>query len=136
MTRALEDQVRSRAANRCEYCQLPQAVHPWRLEIDHIIAAQHGGLTSEENLALCCPKCNRHKGPNLTGFDTDTHQVVLLFHPRQQRWSEHFSWNQAVLAGATASGRATVAVLNINDPTRIAVRQTLIEEGVFPPEPN
>jgi hypothetical protein len=35
--------------------------------VEHIIPQQHGGITSEENLALSCPHCNMHKGPNLTG---------------------------------------------------------------------
>ena len=33
----------------------------------------------------------------------------------------------------TPTGRATIAVLEINLPLRVAFRQTLIEEGVFPP---
>jgi hypothetical protein len=37
--------------------------------------------------------------------------------------------------GLTAIGRTTVAVLNINDPFRVELRQGLIEEGLFPPRP-
>ena len=91
-------------------------------------------MTSEENPALCCPKCNRYKGPNLAGFDPETRQVVSLFHPRKQRWMDHFHWKGPVLVAITPTGRVTIAVLNINDPARIAMRQTLIEEGVFPPQ--
>lgn len=36
--------------------------------------------------------------------------------------------------GRTAVGRATVDVLNINRPDRVALRQILIEDGLFPPE--
>jgi len=133
MSPTLEQQVRARAANRCEYCQLAQHQHQWRFQIDHIIAEQHGGATELSNLALCCPKCNRHKGPNLSGVDPQTNGVVTLYHPRNQRWSDHFQWNGAILIGLTDVGRVTVAVLNINDPVRLAARQALIEEGDFPP---
>ncbi len=34
--------------------------------------------------------------------------------------------------GRTPIGRATVAVLEVNHPDAVAVRQALIEEGVFP----
>jgi hypothetical protein len=35
--------------------------------------------------------------------------------------------------GSTTAGRATIAVLEINPPQRIALRQALVEEGLFPP---
>jgi hypothetical protein len=38
------------------------------------------------------------------------------------------------LIGRTAVGRVTVAVLQINDPSRIELREALREEGEFPPE--
>jgi len=38
-----------------------------------------------------------------------------------------------LLVGRTPIGRATVAVLVINHPKMIALRATLISEGVFPP---
>ena len=132
MTRELEQFVWSRAGDLCEYCLLPQQWHPWRFEIDHIISQSHGGVTIAENLALCCPKCNRHKGTNLSGFDFDTSAVTRLFTPRSDRWSDHFKWNFAILAGVTSIGRVTLAVLHINDAPRVAVRQALIDEGVFP----
>src|ERR1051325_6119960 len=116
ITRALEELVRARAANRCEYCQLPQDRHPWRFELDHIIAEQHGGQTLSENLALCCPRCNRHKGPNIAGIDPQSEQIVPLFNPRTMRWVDHFRWNGAVLVGFTSQARATIKVLAINDP--------------------
>ena len=40
----------------------------------------------------------------------------------------------AYLIGRTPVGRVTVAVLGINDPFRVALREALIEEGVFPPD--
>ena len=62
----------SRAGHRCEYCHLPSAGYPLPLQMDHIIARQHGGETDANNLALACVHCNRHKGPNIGGIDPAT----------------------------------------------------------------
>ena len=51
-----------------------------------------------------------------------TGQTVPLFHPRAQRWREHFTWQGALLVGLTPIGRATIRVLNINDQERQRVR--------------
>jgi hypothetical protein len=62
----LAQAVRARADFRCEYCQLPETVSDLPHVLDHIIAHQHGGETTLDNLALCCGRCNLSKGPNLT----------------------------------------------------------------------
>jgi hypothetical protein len=77
--------------------------------------------------------CNNGKGTNLSGIDSETDATTPLFHPRQDAWGEHFEWAGARLSGKTPVGRATIAVLNINAPSRVALRQQLIEEGAFPP---
>jgi hypothetical protein len=102
-------------------------------EIDHIRAQVHSGETVFENLAWACFPCNNGKGPNLAGVDNATDNVELLYHPRRDNWHEHFEWDGPRLAGKTPIGRATIAVLNINAPSRIAFRRQLIEEGSFPP---
>jgi hypothetical protein len=130
---ALPNAVRNRANHCCEYCQLPQSFSSTRFQIDHIIAEQHGGGTTASNLALACLADNNHKGPNLGGIDPKTGKRVWLFNPRKQKWSRHFRWQGPVLVGRTAVGRATIAVLAINLPHRVAQRAALITEGVFPP---
>src|SRR5215212_4645612 len=82
--------VRHRAAASCEYCRVPEAYSFFAHELDHVIAQQHGGETAEGNLALACVICNKHKGTNLSSIDPETGQVVPLFHPRQNRWLDHF----------------------------------------------
>jgi len=79
--------------------------------------------------------CNRHKGPNLAGIDWQTSRtkLVRLYNPRRHQWARHFAWDGPRLVGRTAIGRVTVEVLAMNDPVRIAVREQLIAEGVFPP---
>jgi hypothetical protein len=129
----LDRRVRERAKGLCEYCRVPQAAYPWTFQIDHIIAEQHHGKTQMMNLALACPRCNRCKGPNLSGIDTQTRQLTPLFHPRRERWAEHFRWRGPRLIGLTPVGRVTVQVLQINHRDDILLRRTLIAEGIFPP---
>jgi hypothetical protein len=133
MEAALEEVVWERAAEQCEYCQLPQACTRLTHEIDHIIALKHRGPTVAGNLALACFACNNHKGTNLAGIDPLTGAIVRLFHPRRHRWSRHFFWNGPTLVGRTAIRRVTIVVLEINLPYRVALRQALIDEGEFPP---
>jgi HNH endonuclease len=133
MERKLEDLVWRRAGGRCEYCQLSHEDLDLSFEIDHIRAKKHRGLTQAGNLCLACFACNNHKGPNISGYDDVTGRIVPLFNPRRHKWSRHFRWNGAVLVGLTATGRATIAVLEINRDYRVDLRQELIDDGKFPP---
>jgi hypothetical protein len=133
MDAALRQAVRRRADNCCEYCQLPEAysfVQPFQIE--HVIARKHRGPAKLGNLALACDRCNLHKGTDLTAIDPLTGRVVRLFHPRRMRWSRHFRWDGPVLVGRTPTGRATVALLQINLEDRVALRQDLIDEDLLP----
>src|SRR5205085_2018172 len=109
------------------------SAYPVAFEIDHIIAKQHHGKTVLSNLALACLHCNGHKGPNLTGIDTATSRTkpVRLFNPRRHKWAHHFRFSGPYLVGKTSIGRATIAVLLMNDPVVVALRQELIDEGIF-----
>jgi HNH endonuclease len=131
MDSALEQLVWRRAGGRCEYCHVPQSADDLPFHIDHIIARQHGGRTVASNLAAACYACNLHKGPNLSGRDRVTGKTVRLFHPRRHRWHRHFRWTGAVLVGATAVGRATVATLGMNAPWRVELREHLMAEGLL-----
>lgn len=131
--RALRELVRQRARTRCEYCLLSErdsSVLPFQVE--HVIARQHGGRTVLANLALACHLCNLHKGPNIAGLDPVTRRLVRLFDPRRMAWDRHFASGGPLIFGRTAIGRATVAVLNMNEGDRVALRQGLIEEGRSP----
>ena len=44
--------VRLRTAGLCEYCRISEQFTLAEHEIDHVIAAKHGGQTVPENLAL------------------------------------------------------------------------------------
>jgi len=134
MERELEELIRRRAGGRCEYCRISQGDLNLSFEIDHIIAKKHRGPTRSSNLCLACAACNNHKGPNISGIDDITRRIVPLFNPRRHKWARHFRWDGPTLIGLTPTGRATVAVLEINLDHRVALRQGLIDEGVFPPE--
>ncbi len=54
MNESLERRVRKRAKERCEYCQIPAYISEFTFPVDHIIARQHQGETTFENLALAC----------------------------------------------------------------------------------
>ena len=133
MERSLVELVWERARSRCEYCQMPQEYDGFTHEIDHVIAKKHGGRTLANNLVLACFPCNNHKGPNIAGLDPATRKLTPLFNPRRHKWERHFRWEGAYLVGRTPSGRVTVVVLETNAPERVLLRQSLIEEGVFPP---
>jgi hypothetical protein len=111
---------------------MPQKFYRTRHQIDHIVAQQHKGKSSLDNLALACFPCNNHKGPNLSGIDPASGKVVRLFHPRRDQWGRHFRWDGPRLIGKTAAGRATVELLAINHPDYLSVRAGLIAEGAFP----
>jgi len=122
-----------RARECCEYCGLHQTDAGFPHEIDHLIALKHGGRTVSENLVLACLKCNRNKGSDLTAIDPVDRVIVPLFNPRAQVWSEHFTRVGAYLIGQTQVGRATVALLQLNDDVRVERRQVLISVGRYPP---
>jgi len=126
--------VRDRANNRCEYCRPPQKLASFvTFHIEHIQATQHVEDDSLENLALACPDCNRYKGPNLTTLDPVTRQLVLLFHPREDRWRDHFHYSGGLLVGDTTVGEATIRLLQINSDQRVGYRNELLDSdtGAF-----
>jgi len=82
-----------------------------------------------ENLALACCWCNAIKGPNLASIDPDSWTLTRLFHPRRDRWEEHFCRDGAFLAGLTDGGRTTAWLLQFNEADNLAQRARLLELG-------
>lgn len=125
----LRTQIQQRAGGRCEYCRVHENDVLFPHEPDHVIADQHGGDTTTENLALACFHCNRQKGPNIASIDPETGQIAPLFNPRSDRWETHFRFEGARIIPLTAIGRATVQLLKLNSSERIRVRTSLRETG-------
>jgi hypothetical protein len=83
-----------------------------------------------------CSFCNRSKGDRTAATDPETGAVEPLFHPRRQRWSDHFGWSEDGLRilGRTPTGRATVAALHLDDdPDALIVRSYWVLAGWHPP---
>jgi hypothetical protein len=131
MDATTRDLIPRRAGDRCEYCGLRQEHCALTHHVEHIVAKQHGGSDDADNLALACQRCNLHKGPNLTGIDAQTGKVANLFHPRRDRWSDHFRFDGPEVAGLTAVRRATVQVLKMNDARRLEVRAEILKHGTL-----
>jgi HNH endonuclease len=125
--------VIQRADNRCEYCGISQIGQVATFHIDHIVPVVAGGETAAENLALACVSCSLRKGARQDLKDLETGEVVSVFHPRQQVWKEHFGWNGVKVFGLTATGRAAIKALDLNQLTMLAIRSEEELLGRHPP---
>ncbi len=107
-----------------------------QLEADHISATARGGQTVIANLCLACRTCNGHKWQITKARDPVTHRLVNLFHPRRQKWPQHFQWSAdgTRLLGLTATGRATVEALQMNNDLIVNLRALWIMLGLHPAE--
>jgi hypothetical protein len=130
---SLRRSVIQRADDRCEYCSISQVGQVATFHIDHIIPVVAGGETMSDNLALACVSCSLRKGARQQLEDLETDEIVTVFNPRQQTWKEHFRWNGVSVVGLTATGRATVAALDLNRATMLAIRAEEELLGRHPP---
>jgi hypothetical protein len=110
ISRALRERVAVQARRRCGYCLTTEQIVGTPMEIDHIIPESLGGQTEEDNLWLACSLCNDHKGDRIAALDPVSGELVRLFDPRHQVWTEHFTWGSVGerIVGLTPVGRATV----------------------------
>ena len=90
-----------------------------------------GGQTHLENLCLACSACNAYKGAATSAFDRESNLSVPLFHPRRDRWADHFEFQGAWIVGTSEIGTATVRLLRMNLDEAIATQIPLIYEGVL-----
>lgn len=103
--------------------------------VEHICPRSRDGSDQLDNLALSCQGCNNHKATRTTAVDPESGQEAPLFHPRRDRWSNHFRWSrdQVTLIGLTPTGRATVAALALNREGVVNLRRLLTATGQHPP---
>ena len=136
VSEALRGLVRERAKGRCEYCLTAEEVSGIRCQIDHIIPRSRGGTATADNLCLACAACNGHKHARTHAIDPESGAEVPLFNPRRQRWHEHFSWSTdgTEIIGQTATGRATIAALGLNNALIVAARSLWTGMGLHPPQ--
>lgn len=114
---ATRKRVRERANYLCKYCHSSEEASAAQFAIDHILPRSLNGSDDLGNLALACQRCNGYRYNFTSGIDPVTQDVVALFNPRRQKWSEHFMWaaDGLRILGSTLMGRATCDRLDLND---------------------
>jgi hypothetical protein len=127
--------VTDRARGCCEYCRSQARFAPESFSVEHITPRNVGGQTVERNLALSCQGCNNHKAIRTIARDPVTGLQASLFNPREENWSEHFTWSDGytLVQGVTPTGRATVAALRLNRRGLVNLRRVLYAMGEHPP---
>jgi hypothetical protein len=127
--------VAARAGDCCEYCRCPERFAVQSYAVEHIEPRSGGGSDDPENLAYSCQGCNNHKYTRTHAVDPTSGIEVPLFHPRLQRWSDHFAWSSdcSEVIGLTPSGRATITSLRLNRPGVVNLRKVLFAVGLHPP---
>ena len=65
-----------------------------------------------------------------------TGEIVDLFNPRKQEWTENFKWSDDALEmlGITATGRVTIDELKLNRIELQNLRNLLAGAGKHPPK--
>lgn len=128
-------QIIARANGYCEYCRCPDSFSSDPFSVDHIIPLAKGGKTVLRNLAYACQGCNGKKQARIQARDPFTYGIVPLFHPRRQKWADHFIWDEdfSLVIGLTPSGRATVEALELNRKGIINLRGLLKGSKYHPP---
>jgi HNH endonuclease len=132
---SLKQAVLERAYGCCEYCISQADYSPDPFSYEHIIPSARGGKSELENLALSCLGCNFQKYISTDAIDPLTEERVPLYHPRRDRWGDHFVWNDdfTLIEGKTPTGRATVERLRLNREGVVNLRQVLLASGLHPP---
>ncbi|HAZ45309.1 MAG TPA: HNH endonuclease [Cyanobacteria bacterium UBA11369] len=99
--------VAARAFGYCEYCRCSNQFAIESFTVEHIKPRRASGETVLENLAWSCSGCNGHKYAKTQASDPETGEKIALYNPRQQVWSEHFSWSDdfTKVIGITSCGK-------------------------------
>ena len=134
ITPALRSDVVLRAHRCCEYCLIHENDTAFRPQVDHIVSRKHGGNSLFENLAYACVLCNRRKSGDVASIDNASGQLVRLFHPRQDLWTDHFKVDGHSIRPLSEIGAATAKLLHFNAPERLAERALLQTLRKYPTE--
>jgi hypothetical protein len=131
----LRQLVAERARGCCEYYRSQAQYATESFSVEHILPRARGGTTTSENLGLACQGCNNHKYDKIEAPDPVSGQPAPLYHPRRDRWEQHFAWSAdfTLIVGLTATGRATVDALFLNRDGVVNLRRLLHTAGKHPP---
>lgn len=129
--------VARRAGGCCDYCCNQAAFSSDSFAVEHITPVSAGGGDDPENLAMSGQGCNNRKYASTVASDPITREPVPLYHPRRDRWSDHFAWSSdyTQIVGLSATGRATIARLDLNRAGLVNLRRLLVAAGRHPPLP-
>jgi HNH endonuclease len=132
---AIQRAILELSKNYCEYCVLPSNFSTDFFHFEHIIPVVLNGKTELENLARSCGICNNNKRDKIEHIDPLTQQIVRLYNPRQDIWSDHFQWSDddLYIIGLTPIGRATIALLKLNRINATNLRKLLKMADLHPP---
>jgi HNH endonuclease len=135
MKASLRNSVSERASDCCEYCQMQTTFSHDPFSAEHILPIAKGGLDEFINLAWACLGCNLYKSTTTHVFDLISGDLVPLYNPRINQWSEHFQWteNFTLIVGLTPIGRATIICLKLNRLGLVNLRKLLVAFGKHPP---
>ena len=138
MSNTISEEIRrfvaERAAHKCEYCLLHEEDSYSPHQVDHVIARKHGGLTTPENLAYACLRCNAWKGSDIGSVDPASGDFVSFFNPRRDQWHQHFRLRGFVIEPLTPEARVTAKVLRLNIDKRVVERRALMIVNRYPRE--
>lgn len=123
----LKEAVAQRSGGCCEYCWSQSRFSPDPFSVEHILPRSKGGTDQIDNLAFSCQGCNNRKYNHVEGRDPINGNLVPLYHPRRQAWTNHFAWNEdfTLGIGLTPTGRATVERLQLNREGVVNLRRAL-----------
>jgi hypothetical protein len=132
----LKREIITQARGCCEYCRSQVKFSPDPFSVEHIIPRAKGGTSKANNLALACQGCNNRKYIHTEARDPVTGELAPIYHPRRQRWIEHFTLNSdlTLVIGLTPTGRATVERLQLNREGVVNLRALLAAIDKHPPQ--
>jgi HNH endonuclease len=127
--------VIERAQGCCEYCWSQLDFSPSPFAVEHIIPSIKNGIDDLDNLAFSCSGCNGHKYDRTDAYDPLSGELVTLYHPRQQLWSDRFVWSAdfTEIIGTSPVGRATIDRLCLNWLGVVNFRRVLRSMSLHPP---
>jgi hypothetical protein len=103
--------------------------------IEHIIPLVGRGSSTPDNLCLSCYRCNEFKRSRTEAADSIDGKPTVFFHPRLQRWSEHFPWREHrdTMDALTSRGYTTIEALRLDNDWVVQVRRLWMLVGLHPP---
>ncbi len=135
LPKLIRQTLAERANKRCEYCQSRSDCACESFEGGHVLPFAAGGSDDLSNLAHTCRGCNSRLSDRTHAPDPATGLTVPIFHPRKDKWKDHFAWDEAYLniIGLTPIGRATVEALQLNREGVVNLRKLMKLGGIHPP---